>query len=358
MKKFLKSAVERVWLAGDPEKDCTVGLVVFGTMEILLGLFCFTLAMLLLIVVSANGLHGIKPTHFWMSMGSLFYLTGWFIVMGLGSIKARRWARALLLVGAWVAIFFGTLALALALYILPETYGLLADSGLVPPMAVLGILYFTIAVLVILLVVLPLALVVYYELKGVKATCERRNPEPSWTDRCPLPLLAMGFISIMGSLSIVVGATTNYVVFLFGHVVSGIPGALVIAAISVAFGYVGWSAYTRKMHAWWIAYALVLLTSSSMMLTFSEMDMNMLYANMGYSAEQIARLQEFYPVNPALLTFMSCAWGVMACGYLVWVRDCFRPEKDEVEVKSYQQRKAEEEAAKPKEPPRNRMRLD
>ncbi len=217
MKKFLKSAVERVWLAGDPEKDCTVGLVVFGTMEILLGLFCFTLAMLLLIVVSANGLHGIKPTHFWMSMGSLFYLTGWFIVMGLGSIKARRWARALLLVGAWVAIFFGTLALALALYILPETYGLLADSGLVPPMAALGILYFTIAVLVILLVVLPLALVVYYELKGVKATCERRNPEPSWTDRCPLPLLAMGFISIMGSLSIVVGATTNYVVFLFGH---------------------------------------------------------------------------------------------------------------------------------------------
>jgi hypothetical protein len=40
------------------------------------------------------------------------------------------------------------------------------------------------------------------------------------------------------------------------------------------------------------------------------------------------------------------------------VRGCFRPEKTEAEVKSYQQRKAEEEASKLEEPPRARMRLD
>ena len=138
MKKVLESVVRQVWLEGDPSKDCTVGLVVFGTLEILLGLFCFTLAMLLLIVVSAQGLHGIKPIHYWMAMGFLFYLTGWFIVMGLGSIKAQRWARALLLVGAWSSVFFGTLALALVLYVLPEVYSLLADSGLLPPVAALA----------------------------------------------------------------------------------------------------------------------------------------------------------------------------------------------------------------------------
>jgi len=358
MKKFLKNAAERVWLEGDPEKDCTAGLVVFGTMEILLGLFCFALAMLLLIVVSANGLHGIRPIHYWMSMGFLFYLTGWFIVMGMGSIKARRWARALLLVGAWVSIFFGTLMLALILYILPEIYSLLADSGVLPPMGALGILYFVVLVLLLLQVVFPLVSIVFYGLKGVEATCERRNPEPCWTDRCPLPLLAMSFVSALGCLSIVVGSTTNHVVFLFGHVASGIPGVLVLAAISVASGYIGWGAYARKMHVWWCAYALVLLTSASMMLTFSEMEMDTLYTHMGHAAEQIARLQEVYPFNPALFTFLSCAWGIMACAYLVWVRDCFRPEKAETEVKSYQQRKAEEEAAKPKEPPRARMRLD
>jgi hypothetical protein len=113
------------------------------------------------------------------------------------------------------------------------------------------------------------------------------------------------------------------------------------------------------MHAWWGAYALVLLTSSSMMLTFSELDMATLYVHMGYSPGQIGALAEIHPVNPALLTFISCVWGVMACAYLIWVRDCFRPEKYEAEVKSHGQRKAEEEAAAPaEEAPRARMRLD
>jgi len=95
-----------------------------------------------------------------------------------------------------------------------------------------------------------------------------------------------------------------------------------------------------------------------MMLTFSEMEMDTLYARIGYTAEQIAQLQELSPFNPALFTLLSCAWGIMACAYLVWVRDCFRPEKAEIEIKSYQQRKAEEEAANPEEQPRRRMRLD
>jgi len=352
MKKFLENIVGRVWMEGDPSKDHTVGLVVFGTLEILLGIFCFALAMLQLIAVSTNGLHGIKPIHYWISMGFLFYLTGWFIVMGMGSIKARRWARVLLLVGAWVSIFFGTLVLVLLLYVLPEVYSLLA------PTVALGVLYSAVLVLILLLIVFPLASVVFYGLKGVEATCERRNPEPCWTDRYSLQLLAMSFVSALGCLSIIFGSTTNHVVFLFGHVASGLPGALVLVAISAASGYIGWGAYTRRMHAWWEAYALVVLTSSSMMLTFSEMEMGMLYARMGYASEQTTHIQEIFPFSPALFTFLSCVWGVMACAYLVWVRDCFLPEKSEIEVKSYQQRKAEEAVAATKEPPRRRMRLD
>jgi hypothetical protein len=321
-------------------------------------MLCFSLAMLLLIVVSVSGLHGVKPVHFWMTMGVLFYLTAWFIVMGLGSIKARRWARALLLVGAWAAVFFGTLQLALILYVLPELYGLLADSGFLSPLGSLGVLYGVVLVLILLQVVFPLASIIFYSLKGVETTCKRRNPEPCWTDRCPLPLLAMSFISAIGCLAIVFGMTTNFVVFLFGRIANGVAGAAVLLLISLASGYIGWGAYTRKMHAWWGAYALVLLASSSMMLTFSEVDMHELYLNMGYSPGEISRLEELFPVNAALLTFLSCLWGIMACAYLVWARDCFRPEQKQVEVCSYERKKADEEAARPEEPPRPRMRLE
>jgi hypothetical protein len=223
----------------------------------------------------------------------------------------------------------------------------------------LGFLYFVIFVLVLLQVAFPVVGIAFYGAPSVQATCERLNPERSWTDRCPLPLLAMSFISIIGSFSIVFAGTTNYTVFVFGHVLSGFPGALVVALISAACGYVGWGAFTRKMHAWWSAYALIVLISASMMLTFSEMDIATMYDLMGYSAEQSLHLQQVYPLNPATLTFMSCAWGIMASIYLVWVRDRFRPENDRDEVKSYQQRKAEQEAANLQHPePRVRMRLD
>jgi hypothetical protein len=209
--------------------------------------------------------------------------------------------------------------------------------------------------------VFPLAAILFYSLKGVQATCERRNPDPVWTDRCPLPLMAMSFVSALGVSSLLFGATTNYIVFLFGRIWTGFPGFIVVAVIASACGYVGWGAFARKMQAWWAAYAIILLTASSMMLTFAELDMGQLYERMKYSAGQVTSLQQFQFFSPAVLTFGTCLWGIMACTYLVWVRDCFLPEKDASEVKSYHQRKAEEMAACPPEDPsdagRPRMRL-
>ncbi len=357
MKELITRARERVWLEGDPEKDRSAGLLVCGVLEVVLGILCFTAAMLLLVVVSATGLGAMKSAHLWMAMGLMFYLTGWFIVMGLGSMKCCRWARDLTLVGAWVTVFFGTLVLALVLYILPELHNLLTESELISPMGALVYLYFTILVLLVLQVVFPLFAVAFYNMAGVRQTCERKHPKPGWTERCPLPLLAMGFISILGSLSVFVGASTNFVVFFFGQVLVGGAGLAILLLISASFAYVGWGAYKRKMHAWWGAYALVLLTSSSMMLTFSEMDMNTLYDHMGYTVDQMSQLSSLGPFNPAMLTFVSCIWGVMACVFLVWVRDCFRPEKDKVLAKSYEQLKSEEGGDEPDDLSQPRMRV-
>lgn len=358
MKDIVKKTLDRVWLEGDPKRDHSTGLAIFGTLEIVLGVMSFACAMFLLVMVSAAGLGGMKPSHYWMSMGFLLYMTGWFSVMGMGSIKALRWARALMLVGSWVTVFFGTLVLALVLYLLPWVYNLLADSGAVSPQMALIALYIILPVLIVLQLVFPLASVVFYSLKGVQATCEKRNPDPCWTDRCPLPLVAMGFISALGVSSVILGATTNYIVFVYGRIWAGFSGFAVVTALACACGYVGWGAFTRKTQAWWAAYGIILVTSSSMMLTFAELDMNELYALMGYSIEQIAELEKLQFISPMALTFVTCVWGIMACTYLVWVRDCFLPEKDPCEVKSYQQRVAEERVALPSESKRPRMRLE
>jgi hypothetical protein len=362
MKEFLKKVREKVWLAGDPGRDRSTGLAVFGTLEIVMGLVAFSFAMFLLVLVSAAGTGAMKISYCWITTGFLLYMSGWFCVMGYGSIKAFRWSRALILVGSWVQVFFGTLVLALVLHLLPWAYNLLADTEILSPQAALAALYAGVLALIAVHLVFPLAAIFFYSLEGVRTTCERRHPDSSWTDRCPLPLMAMGFVSALGVLTLLFGASTNYIVFLFGRIWTGFPGFIVAAGIASAFGYVGWGAFARKMQAWWAAYAVILLTASSMMLTFAELDMEHLYGRMGYSAVHAASLQQFQLLNPAVLTAAACLWGIMACAYLVWVRDCFQPVQDTVEVKSYCQRKAEELAARPPEPPqttrRPRMRLD
>lgn len=358
MTDLLRKARELVWLEGDPDKDHSTGLIVFGTLEIVLGILAFSVAMFLLILVSAAGLGGMKASHFWLVMGLLFYLTAWLIVIGLGSIKAQRWARMLALVGSWVTIFFGTLVLALLLYILPGACDLLTDSGVLSPSSAVAVLTFFIIMFFLLQLVMPMVAIAFYNLRGVQGTCERLNPDPCWTDRCPLPLLAMGFISVLGSLSVVLGSSINYVVFLFGKVLVGWKGFAVVLPVAVVCGYVGWGAFSRKMHAWWAAYGIIVIVSASMMLTFSEIDMHTLYTAMGYQAEQIVQLNQMHLLDPAVLNVTTCIWGIMASVYLVWVRDCFRPERKTADVKSYRRLKAEEEAARPVEPKRPRMRLD
>jgi hypothetical protein len=314
--------------------------------------------MLLMVLLAGTAPMGMKPTHFWAVTSFLFFLAAWFCAVGVGSIKARRWARVLVLVGAWITIFFGTMLMALLLYLLPGVYDLLADSAVLSPSTAMTALSFSIIVYLLLQLVLPIAAICFYNLKGVQVTCERLNPAPCWSDRCPLPLFAMGFIAVLGCLSLILGASFNYVVFLFGRVLVGWQGFMIVLPISMICGYVGWGAFTRRMHAWWTAYALILLISASLMLTFSEYDMVTLYSAMGYGSEQVNGLGGLRLLSPALLTAATCVWGIMTCIYLVWVRDSFLPEHEQLEVKSYRQRKAEEDAGASPEPSRPRMRLE
>jgi hypothetical protein len=336
MKRLFDKARKLIWPGDDPEQDRSTGLVVFGAIEILMGIAAFSLAMILMELVSSTGLGGVKAAHYRLFMGYLLLMTGWYCTLGMGSIMALRWARVLMLVGSWVAVFFGTLALALILYLAPWVYHLLADPAIFSPQATLALLYTGLVALITLQLVFPLAAVSFYRLRGVRATCEWRNPKPCWTDRFPLPLIVLGFLSALGVANVFLGAATNYVVFVFGRIWTGWSGFAVTAAVAAACGYVGWGAFTRKKQAWWTAYGIILVTSSSMMITFSGLDMEEAYRMMGYSGSLISALEGFQLLSPAPLTFVTCVWSIMACAYLIWVRDCFQPGRETVEVKSDQ----------------------
>lgn len=363
MKSTLKNTNDRIWKQIRSKNPQVVGLVAFGIADIVMGLFCFSLAMLVIIMASSTSQTDLSFVAYATAVGFLFGTTGWYIVLGLGSLRARRWACALLVAGGWVTVFFGAIGLALLFYVLPELYDALSRAMPTSPNAVMYLVTSVVVVLVFLQVIFPLMLISFYGLASVRRICEERNPTPCWTDNYALPLLVMVFISVLGCLAVLGGALTNYTVFFYGRLLFGISGFAVVAVLSVASGYIGWGALHRQMKAWWIAYALVLLTAASMMLTSATLDMDHLFTCMGYSAGQIELQNEFLSLSPAVLTVTSILWGLMASVYLLWVRECFVPIPVEKVVKSYQQRMVEEEATRVKKNPpdvipSDRMRLD
>jgi hypothetical protein len=155
-------------------RDRKTGLVVFGIILIIIGLL---LALLSLMCIA----------HIYVFLGLFLAVPAvWFISMGIGSIKARRWARALLLVTSWVW-FIGEINIFI-IYI----YNEIAQGAQIYEDNNSTWIWFMLVVFIIA----PVILILFYGSKNVKATCEFRNPQISWTDKCPLPVLALSFIYI------------------------------------------------------------------------------------------------------------------------------------------------------------------
>jgi hypothetical protein len=177
-------------------KDRKTGLVVFGILQIILGGLCALIVPFMVIGMIASAARGdssAPPINTSMMIpGILFYVlvAVWFIWMGIGSIKARRWARALILVSSWLWLICGICGLVFMLLLMPQMYDRMGQSGQMPPEMAAVMKYVMMGFMTVFYVIIPAVLVLFYGSKNVKATCEFRDSQVRWTDKCPLPVLA------------------------------------------------------------------------------------------------------------------------------------------------------------------------
>jgi hypothetical protein len=91
-------------------KDRSTGLTVFGILTLLLGCLAglFTLLMFVqMLKVRPAGVPPVNPSGILMGLGIYGGLAVALIWLGIGSIMARRWARALLLIFSWSWLVMG-----------------------------------------------------------------------------------------------------------------------------------------------------------------------------------------------------------------------------------------------------------
>src|SRR5579863_3679299 len=115
-----------------PYKDRSAGLTVFGILTILLGCFAGLMVLMVFLQTVVVGSPPGSQVNFSIMVPSLTIygvMAVALVWLGIGSIMARRWARALLLIFSWSWLLVGVVAIVSLAFILPRIIDTINANG-------------------------------------------------------------------------------------------------------------------------------------------------------------------------------------------------------------------------------------
>jgi hypothetical protein len=302
-------------------RDRSVGLAFFGVAEILVGIACVALIPLTLVGTALSptvdtGL--VIPSVVLYAAGAAIFST-----LGVGSIRARRWAQALSLSLGWVWLITGAATMVVVWIAAPTLWhDLGAAAGLDDGTAEVAAIAVNLVLLAIY-VLMPGAVVLFYRSPHVVATCRRRDPDPGWAGRCPQKLLSLAVAYALCALSIVAVPSYNFVFPFFGWILSGTAGSLCWALALILCLALAWGTCRREPWAWWAAIGGCVFASISSIATFSLVEPASFFEAMELHPDQLVILEQLWPESPWVHVGLWLAiWGSLAA-YLVAVRGLF-----------------------------------
>ncbi|MHC4308912.1 MAG: hypothetical protein ACYSSN_03110 [Planctomycetota bacterium] len=243
--------------------------------------------------------------------------------MGIGSIKARRWARALLLVTSWIWLVGGIGGIIYLLLFMPDMFGKMGENEQIPEGAAIFMKYAIMGFMAVFYVIIPGVLVLFYGSKNVKATCEFRDPQVRWTDKCPLPALALSLMFGFWAASIPLMGFYGWAIPFFGSILSGMRGAAVGLGVMLLSGYIAWGMYRLNIKAWWGAVLLVVGWAVSASVTFSRVSMLDYYEKMNFPEQQLDAIKQYGIPQGNSMVLVCGLWLVGFLGYLLYTRRYF-----------------------------------
>lgn len=280
--------------ASPPSRDRRAVLAVLGVVLILLGLGAWAMMGLTFLASRAAQREGGElPVSAMVSGLAAYGVVGALMIgLGMGSLRARRWARALIVAFTYHWSMTGLLGMALLGGVLPYVFRQLPTGADAPPSTVLiGLLIVVVGVLAIFFVALPLGLFFFYRGGAVHATCVVAQPDASWTDAVAFPLLAAGLGLLMMGLMLLPMPFSGAAKFpLFGIYVGGTAAVVAWSLLAVAALLGGVGIWRRLPAAWWLALATLLFFGASASITYARMDFRQLIAELGVDALPLEEL--------------------------------------------------------------------
>ena len=313
-----------------PYKDRSVGLIIFGILTILLGCLSGLLALLMLAgqAASARATGGASvPLSAILPALSIYgVLTVALLWLGIGSIMARRWARALLLIFSWSWLGLGLFVVVIMAFFIPKMMANMSSSGTtdhpaMPASMIVGMMVGMFLVFGVLFVILPAVWTFFYNSRHVKATCETRDPATRWTDACPLPVLGLCLWLLFSvPMMLVMPLAGHCVMPFFGMFLTGLPGTLFCLAIAALWSYAAWLLYKLDVRGWWLILIAMGVFMVSALMTFAHHDMLEMYRLMGYPRAQIEQMQKTGLLVGNRMSWLMSFSVLPLLGYLFFVR--------------------------------------
>jgi hypothetical protein len=316
-------------------KDRSTGLLVFGILTILLGCMAglfFLMMMMMVGQVAVRSTHAPAATTSILLLDVFIYgsLAVALIWLGTGSIMARRWARALLLIFSWswlVMGVFAVLGVAVFLPVVLENIQAAAPPGqpAMPAAAIGVIMVITCLMLGVFFIAVPAVWIFFYKSRHVKATCEARDPVTRWTDACPLPVLGLCLWLLFSALMmLVMPVIVHGVMPFFGMFLTGLPGTAFCLAIAALWAWCAWLLYKLDARGWWLILIAMIVVAVSAVLTYARHDVIEIYQLMGYPQEQIDQIQKTGLLTGNRMTWITLFSIVPFLGYILFVKKYLR----------------------------------
>jgi hypothetical protein len=305
-----------------------VGLLVFGVIEILIGVFSALLVPLMvlsMVATRALGGPGASPQlrSVVPNVVILCVVAVSLVWLGIGSIRARRWARRLMLVLSWLWLITGVAATVVSMWMLPAVWSQLVAMSDLPPQSLLYIQLTTWLALCFLNVGLPAAFLLFYRSPHVAATCRALDPGPSWVDDCPSHILSLALIYAGGAVSVFVTPAYNFALPLFGVVLNGATGAVAWAVILGLLTGLAWGTCRRDIRAWWVGLAAAVFGTCATTVNVAMVPFAVTLERMELPPTERALMEGLGLLGPTGLALLSLVvWGTFLA-YLLYVKRFF-----------------------------------
>ena len=310
-------------------KDRTLGLIIFGVVSILIGGFCALLIplMFLSVALSETVTGGGVDVRSASSASALYgFMAAVFVWLGIGSIRAHRWARELLLSLSWIWLLTGICSMVIGILVVPAVVGGTGVDTGIPPEMTMIVMLVIFGLIGSLYVVLPALFVLFYRSPHVAATCRARHPDPQWVDACPRRLLTLMVVWVLFAVSALLMPAYNFFFPFFGIVLTGVVGATLwalVLAVSVALAV---GTCRKAPWAWWGGLALTLVFTLSSALVTLRLDLSEIMGLMKLPEDQVAMMDTLPMFDGWVLVFGTVfVWGTFIF-YLMTLRQYFAPQ--------------------------------